>query len=78
MKQNAQAGGGLNVGDRVRLIADTLAWRAEKPLQGKTGEVIERRVDGRITVRFDSGRLLMGRDAGAFERIGVVRLKAKK
>jgi hypothetical protein len=50
---------------------------AEKPLQGKTGEIIERRVDGRITIRFDSGRLLMGRDAVYFEPVGVVGLRRR-
>ncbi len=33
----------LKVGDRVRLIAETLAWRAEITLQGQIGEIIERR-----------------------------------
>jgi hypothetical protein len=58
----------FEAGTRVRLIADTLAWRAEIPLQGKIGEVIELREDGRISVRFDNGRLLMGRDVKAFEK----------
>jgi len=44
----------FEVGDRVRLIADTLAWKAETALQGKIGEVIERRDDGRITIRFEN------------------------
>jgi hypothetical protein len=39
--------------------------------------VIEQRSDGRVTVRFDNGRLLMGRDATAFERVGDSGLKAK-
>ena len=60
---------GIKVGDRVRLIPQTLAWKAEMALQGQIGEVIERRDDGRITIRFDNGRLLMGRDAEAFERV---------
>ena len=68
----------FQVGDRVRLIAETLAWKAEITLQGKIGEVTERRADGRITVRFDNGRLLMGRDGVAFERVGEPGLKAKK
>ena len=34
---------GLKVGDRVRLIAESLAWKAEMTLQGQVGEVIERR-----------------------------------
>ena len=36
----------LKVGDRVMLIAETLAWRAEITLQGQIGEIIERREDG--------------------------------
>jgi hypothetical protein len=69
MKQNSHLETGLKVGDRVRLIPETLAWKAEMTLQGKIGEVIERRDDGRITIRFDNGRLLMGRDAEPFERV---------
>jgi hypothetical protein len=65
MKRKSQAE--FNVGDRVRLIADTLAWRAEKSLQNKPGEVVECRDDGRISVRFDGGRLLLGRDPKDFE-----------
>ena len=60
---------GLDVGDRVRLIANTLAWKAEMTLQGKIGEVIERRDDGRISVRFNNGRVLVGRDTGPFEHV---------
>ena len=59
MKQKSELETGLKVGDRVRLIAQTLPWRAEMTLQGQIGEVIERRDDGRITIRFDNGRLLM-------------------
>src|SRR5450755_2550873 len=44
----------LRVGDRVRLIAETLAWRTEITLQCQIGEIIERREDGRITIRFDT------------------------
>ena len=69
MKPKSQLETGLKVGDRVRLIAGTLAWKAEMTLQGKIGEVIERRGDDRITIRFDNGRLLMGRDAEPFERV---------
>ncbi len=69
MKQKSELETGLKVGDRVRLIAQTLAWRAETTLQGQIGEVIERRDDGRLTIRFDNGRLLMGRDAEVFERV---------
>jgi hypothetical protein len=50
MKQNSQLETGLKVGDHVRLIAETLAWRAEAALQNKIGEVIERRDDGRVTI----------------------------
>ena len=78
MKQKSQLGTGLKVGDQVRLIAQTLAWRAEMTLRGQIGEVIERRDDGRVSIRFDNGRLLMGRDVEPFERLGEPRLKAKK
>ena len=69
MKQKSQLGTGLKVGDQVRLIAQTLAWRAEITLRGQIGEVIERRDDGRVSIRFDNGRLLLGREAGSFERV---------
>jgi hypothetical protein len=69
MKQNSHLETGLKVGDRVSLIPETPAWKAEMTLQGKIGEVIERRDDGRITIRFNNGRLLMGRDAEPFERV---------
>ncbi len=78
MKQKSELKTGLKVGDRVRLIAQTLAWRAETTLQGQIGEVNERRDDGRITIRFDNGRLLMGRDAEAFERVLDQGQKAKR
>jgi len=77
MKQNSHLETGLKVGDRVRLIPETLAWKAEMTLQGKIGEVIERRDDGRITIRFDNDRLLMGRDAEPFERVSSRSRKAK-
>jgi hypothetical protein len=38
-------------------------------LPGQIGEVIERRDDGRVTIRFDNGRLLMRRDVESFERV---------
>jgi hypothetical protein len=75
MKQKSETA--LEVGDRVRLIAQTLAWKAEMTLQTQIGEVIERRDDGRVTIRFDNGRLLMGRDAKAFERVFDQGLRAK-
>ena len=78
MKPKSQLETGLKVGDQVRLIAQTLAWRAEMTLRGQIGEVIERRDDGRVSIRFDNGRLLMGRDVEPFERVGEPRLKAKK
>jgi hypothetical protein len=67
----------LKVGDRVRLIAETLAWRAEITLQGQIGEIIERREDGRITIRFDNGRLLMAREPESFELVSSLGLEAK-
>jgi hypothetical protein len=39
---------------------------AERLLQGQIAEVIELRDDGRVSVRFDNGRLLLGREAGSF------------
>ena len=64
-----QTDGGLKTGDRVKLIPGTLAWNAEMTLRGKRGEVVECRDDGRISVRFENGRLLMGRTAAQFERL---------
>jgi hypothetical protein len=78
MKRNSEIEEGPAVGDRVRLVAESLGWRAEMTLRGKVGEVTARRDDGRITVRFDNGRLLMGRDADSFERVRESRLAAKK
>jgi hypothetical protein len=69
MKQKSDSETDLKAGDRVRLKAQTLAWRAEMTLQGQIGEVIERRDDGRVTIRFDGGKLLMGRDVNSFERV---------
>lgn len=69
MKQNSLFEAGFKAGDRVRLIADTLAWKAEMTLQGKIGEVVELRTDGRVSIRFENGRLLEGRSVGPFERV---------
>lgn len=69
MKQNSLFEAGFKVGDRVRLIADTLAWKAEMTLQGKVGEVVELRTDGRVSIRFENGRLLEGRSVEPFERV---------
>lgn len=73
MKQESQ----LVVGDRVKLVPESLGWKAEERLRDKIGEVVEHRDDGRVTVRFDNGQLLMGRDPKAFERVGEFGLKAK-
>jgi hypothetical protein len=54
-----------------------LAWTAEATLQGQIAEVIELRENGRVSVRFDNGRLLMGRDPNSFERVAGLGLKAK-
>jgi hypothetical protein len=79
MKQSKpQTDGDLKTGDRVKLIPGTLAWNAEMTLQGKRGEVIECRDDGRISVRFENGRLLMGRPAAQFERLAEFERKVKK
>jgi hypothetical protein len=77
MNRKPQPDTDLKVGDRVRLIAQTLAWRAEITLRGQIGEVIELRDDGRVSFRFDNGRLLLGRDAGSFERVAEPGLTAK-
>jgi hypothetical protein len=69
MKQKSQLDAGFQVGDRVILIAGTLAWKAEMTLQGKIGEVVERREDGRITARFDNGRLLVGSEPESFDLV---------
>lgn len=52
MKPSSERETILQVGDRVKLIADTLAWRAEPYLREKIAEVIEVRADGRISLRF--------------------------
>jgi hypothetical protein len=78
MKQNkARTESDLKIGDRVRLVSGTLTWKGEIALQGKLGEVTELRDDGRVSVRFDNGRLLLGREAGSFERVAEPGLKAK-
>ncbi len=59
------------------MIAESLAWKAEMTLQGQIGEVIERRDDGRLTIRYDNGRLLMGQEPEPFERVPDMGLKAK-
>ena len=61
MKRNS-----LEIGDRVKLFPESLGWKGEFRLRDKIGEVTE--IDGRITVRFQNGRFLMGRDAEAFEK----------
>jgi hypothetical protein len=68
---------GLKVGDRVRLIAESHAWKAEMTLQSQIGEVIERRDDGRLTIRYDNGRLLIGQEPESFERVPDMGLRAK-
>ena len=58
----------LKIGDRVKLVPESLAWNGEIKLRHEIGEVTEIRDDGRITVRFQNGRLLMGRHADGFEK----------
>jgi hypothetical protein len=67
----------LKKGDRVKLLPRTPAWNAETTLQGKIGEVTECREDGRVSVLFEHGRLLMGCDSGQLERLNEVGLKVK-
>lgn len=69
MKQSSHMEADLKVGDQVRLIARTLAWKAEMTLRGKIGEVVELRANGRVSVRFGNGRLLEGRSVEPFERV---------
>jgi hypothetical protein len=76
-QSRTQTHSGLKKGDRVRLIPDTLAWSAEVFLQGKIGDVIECRDDGRVSIRFDNGRLLLGRQPGSFERVLGLKGKGK-
>jgi hypothetical protein len=77
MKQKSESETDLKVGDRVRLIPESLTWKAEMTLQGQIGELIERRDDGRVTIRFDNGRLLMAGDPKALERGPPQGMKAK-
>jgi hypothetical protein len=78
MKPNhPQSDSGFNIGDRVKLVSGTLAWRAEMTLHGKIGEVTECREDGRVSVFFETGRLLMGRVAEQFERVAGLKAEGK-
>jgi hypothetical protein len=77
MTEKSQSGSILKVGDWVRLVPETLAWKAEMTLQGQIGEITECRDDGRVTIRFDNGRLLMAREPESFERVSDPRPKAK-
>jgi hypothetical protein len=67
----------LTVGDRVKLVPNLLPGEAEMTLQDQIGEVIERRDDGRVTVRFDNGRLLMAREPKSFEWVSGLTAKGK-
>lgn len=78
MKQKPPLDDDLSVGDRVKLVVESSTWKAEPTLQGKIAKVVERRDDGRITVRYDDGRLLMGREADNFERIAPLGSKTTK
>jgi hypothetical protein len=77
MQSRTQTDSSLKMGDRVRLVPDTLAWNAEIFLRDKIGEVIECRDDGRVSIRFDNGRLLLGRQPGSFERVLGQKAKGK-
>ena len=52
----------------LKLFPESLGWKGEFRLRDKIGEVTEIRGDGRITVRFQNGWLLRGRDAEGFEK----------
>jgi hypothetical protein len=69
MIQKSKSASSLKIGDRVKLSATYLARNADMTLQNKIAEVIEVREDGGVSVRFDSGRLLVGRGADAFELV---------
>ena len=60
----------FSLGERVQLIPQTLAWTAEAYLRRKIGVVIEVHANGRISIRFDNGRLLMGRAIDSFQLAG--------
>ena len=77
MTEKSRSGSALEVGDRVRLVTDSLAWKAETTLQDQIGEVIERRDDGRVTVRFDNGRLLLAHEPESFEPMSGLKAKGK-
>jgi hypothetical protein len=77
MTEKSESRSTLTVGDRVKLVTESLAWKAEMTLQDQIGEVIERRDDGRVTVRFDNGRLLMAREPESFERVSGLKAKGK-
>ena len=60
--QEAYPIAGLHLGDRVKLSDATQAKNADTTsLQGKIGEVVEMRDDGRVSQWFEGGRLLMVR-----------------
>ncbi len=61
-----------------RLISELFHLESRAFIAGKIAKVVERRDDGRITVRYDDGRLLMGREARTFERVVALGLNAKK
>ena len=69
---------GLHLGNRVKLSDAALAKNADITSRGKIGEVVEVREDGRVSVRFEGGRLLIGRSAETFVRLVELGLKAKK
>lgn len=78
MKQKSPPSAGPKVGDRVKLSAESFAHNGDMTLQNKIAEVVEVRQDGSISVRFDNGRLLMGRSVDTFDLVGEGGLKAKK
>jgi hypothetical protein len=78
MTQKSQSAARPKVGDRVKLSAESFTRNGDMTLQGKIAEVVEVREDGNLSVRFDNGRLLMGRSADTFDLVGDIGLTAKK
>jgi hypothetical protein len=65
--------GGPRLGDRVKLSAASFAKNADMTLQGRIGKVVQVEEDGRVSIRFDGGRFLVGRSADAFDFVSGAR-----
>lgn len=60
---------GLHLGDRVKFNAEGFAGNTDATLRGKIGDVVAVRDDGRVSVRFEGGRLLIGCSPESFARV---------